>query len=589
MVHVSDYNSEKFFKKAAFINENLRSAKAEYLYISDGTEKVIEPKFTFYGYRYVKVEGIENLTVDDFEGVALYSDISFTGRLATGNEKVNRLIENTVWGLKGNFIDTPTDCPQRDERLGWTGDAQVFAGTACYLTDAYPFYRKYLWDMAREQKKYGGMVPIVIPSVGQTQTSSVWGDAACIIPWKLYEVYGDISILEEQFESMCSWVDYVENIDKNSGWGEHFHYGDWLALDAHGGPESTMGATDVDFIAYVYYMYSAQLCAKAAGVLGKTEKEEKYEKLALELRQQVEWEYFTPSGRCCIDTQTAQILALKFKLGSNEEKAAERLQKLLMDNHYKLNTGFTGTPLLAPILSENGMGSMSYRLLLNEEYPGWLYEVNLGATTIWERWNSLEPDGSISGTGMNSLNHYSYGSIVEWIYAYAAGLRQTDGCGFKNVYIKPEPDPALKELTCVYDSPAGTYRVKWRFPDKRHLETEVEIPFDCVATLVLPYLEENNVKMLGPGTYNYTYEISSSVFRKYSVDTTLGEILEQEAAKSVILSFVPQVQLLGEESNGFSLRVLMKMFAGMEGVPSGKAMEEALTVIDAALSQVGED
>ena len=258
-----------------FYNENLRSAKSEYYYVSDGKEKELVPHFTFYGYRYVKVEGIKDLKKEDFRGLALYSDIEEKGSLHTGHELVNRLIENVRWGLQGNFLDVPTDCPQRDERMGWTGDAQVFSPTATYLKDTYAFYAKYLYDMAREQSALGGKVPDVIPSAGLESTACVWGDAACIIPWNLYLFYGDKGILEDQFDSMRAWVDYVRTVDgSNHGWRYVFHYGDWLALDnPKGGAEEVMGATDEEFIANLYYAVIANLVSKAAGVLGKRREE----------------------------------------------------------------------------------------------------------------------------------------------------------------------------------------------------------------------------------------------------------------------------------------------------------------------------
>ena len=411
-----------------FYNENLRSAKSEYVYISDGEEHLLIPHFTYYGYRYAKVEGVSDLKKEDFKGLSLYSDVQQTGVIETGHELVNRLIQNVRWGLKSNFIDVPTDCPQRDERMGWTGDAQVFSPTATYLEDTYAFYAKYLYDMAKEQSVRDGKVPDVIPSAGVESTACVWGDAACIIPWNLYLFYGDQSILEDQFDSMRSWVDYIRKVDgDNHGWRYVFHYGDWLALDNPvQGAEQVMGGTDEEFIANLYYAVSALLVAKSAEVLGKETERVKYQKISEEQFDIVKKEYYSATGRCCIKTQTALLLTLKYHLSENEELTKAQLRKLYEDNDGKLKTGFVGTPLMCNVLTEHGMEDIAYGLLLNEEYPGWLSEVKLGATTVWERWNSLLDDGTISGIGMNSMNHYAYGSVLEWMFRHAAGINTTD-------------------------------------------------------------------------------------------------------------------------------------------------------------------
>ena len=294
-------------QNGCFYNENLRSAKAAYTYISDGTEKIVIPTFTFYGYRYVKVEGLPDLSTEDFTALVLYSDLPQTGKMVTGHDKVNQLIRNVEWGQKGNFLDVPTDCPQRDERLGWTGDAQVFSATACYLRQCYPFYRKYLHDMTTEQQTLGGMVPDIVPSLEKAYqaTACVWGDACTIIPWNLYQMYGDLTILEEQFDSMVAWVDYITSLDGDDhGWSRHFHYGDWLALDhPDNRPDQCLGGTDEAYISQLYYRNSARIVADSAALLGKAAEAEKYGNLADQLTEYLVREFFAPSGRCCVDTQ----------------------------------------------------------------------------------------------------------------------------------------------------------------------------------------------------------------------------------------------------------------------------------------------
>ena len=525
-----------------FYNENLRTAKSEYFYTCDGSEQIIRPHFTYYGYRYVKIQGVSDLKKEDFLGMALYSDMEWTGELATGHSGVNRLVKNVRWGMKSNFLDVPTDCPQRDERMGWTGDAQVFSPTAMYLADTYSFYRKYLYDMAKEQIPLNGKVPDVVPSSGVESTACVWGDACCIIPWNLYLFHGDKSILEDQFESMKSWVENIRRVDgDNHGWREVYHYGDWLALDnPQGGDEQVLGATDEEFIANLYYAVSADIVAKTASVLGFPEDERRYHTLSEEQFAIVKNDYYSNTGRCCIKTQTALLLTLKYHLSSDEELTIKMLKKLFADSGYQLKTGFVGTPLMNHVLSDYGMDDIAFHLLLNEEYPGWLYEVNLGATTIWERWNSLLADGTISGIGMNSMNHYSYGSILEWLFRHVAGINNNEAVpGFRQVQFVPSLNWELRSMSASYDSPAGKYACSWELTDKEHVTIQVSVPFGCTATLRLPLAPpeltvdsdnpilhemQNGVCHLAPGDYRISYRLSSSLQKKYSIDSTVHEL-----------------------------------------------------------------
>ncbi len=518
----------EILQEGNFYHANLRTAKSEYIYISNGDETIIKPHFTFYGYRYVKVQGVSNLRKEDFKGLALYSSLKAVGSITTGHALVNRLIENVRWGLQSNFVDVPTDCPQRDERMGWTGDAQVFSPTAMYLKDAYAFYAKYLYDMAREQAVLDGKVPDVVPSCGVESTACVWGDAACIIPWNLYVFYGDKSILEDQFTGMKAWVDYIRRVDGNNhGWRYVFHYGDWLALDHPvGGAEQVMGGTDEEFIANLYYAVSAGLVAKAAKVLGLQREEEEYRRLSEEQLAEVKREYYSATGRCCIKTQTALLLTLKYGLSENVELTKQQLRKLLEDNGGRLKTGFVGTPLICNILTDNGMEDLAYGLLLNEEYPGWLYEVKLGATTVWERWNSLLEDGTISGISMNSMNHYAYGAVLEWMFRHVAGINVVEEApGGNMVRMEPLLHPGLGHVEASYDAPAGKYQVRWELSDAEHVKISVTIPFGCRALLKLPlapeeiyqdsanpmFLDvENGVCRLQAGRYQVQYRLTHS-------------------------------------------------------------------------------
>ena len=551
--------ASEILQKGNFYRDNLRSAKAEYVYISDGEEHVLRPMFTFYGYRYMKIEGVHDLKPEDFEGIALYSDNAMTAELETGNAKINRLIRNAEWGMKGNFVDVPTDCPQRDERMGWTGDAQVFSATALYFSDAYAFYRKYMYDMAREQADNDGMVPMVVPSFDLTFNNpaggcaAVWGDATTIIPWNMYMFTGDPSILQEHYDAMKGWVEYIRKIDGDDhGWRKHFHFGDWLALDGADAPDAVIGGTEEGFIADVYYRRSALITAEAAEILGFTQDAEEYRALADHIRDELLEEYYTPSGRCAVMTQTGQILSVQNDLGKKEKHAAV-LVKLLENNNRKLKTGFVGTPLLADALTKIGRDDLAYALLFNEEYPGWLYEVNLGATTIWERWNSVGADGLISSTGMNSLNHYSYGAIVQWIFERCAGLKPLEP-GFASAQIAPVPHVKLGSIHMAYRSAAGEWKINWQLQGRKTLCLQISVPFGAQAQVVLPDWDgrteagnplfedvRDGICHVGSGTYVFTYEMTHAPLGLLSVDSTCGELLKKPGVLEMLLEKMPSV------------------------------------------------
>ena len=494
-----------------FYRENLRTAKAEHVYTSDGKTRHVRPHFTFYGFRYVKVEGMneDQIREANFTAWAIYSDLDQTGTIETSNEKVNRLIANAVWSQKGNFLDVPTDCPQRDERMGWTGDAQVFASTASFNMDTAAFYRKYLRDMLLEQRDNGGSVPFVVPdvlqarlrSLGQTLTeittaaghgSCAWGDAATVIPWVLYQYYGDRKLLEETYENMRAWTDYIHEQDVtrcNSShlWSCGFHFADWLALD-NPDKDSRLGGTESTYVATAYYYWSASLTAKAASVLGKTEEAKTYSELASQIKAAFCAEYYTSTGKLAVPTQTAHVMALQFGLVPEQfrTRTISDLKERLDARQIHLDTGFVGTSMLCDVLSENGLGGYAYTLLLNEDFPSWLYEVNMGATTIWERWNSVLPDGSVSDTGMNSMNHYSYGAVLGWMYRTMAGVKLREGgWGWKKAVIAPVTDERFAFVTCGFDSASGRYESSWK-RDGEKICYQVKVPFDAEAVFVVP-------------------------------------------------------------------------------------------------------
>lgn len=521
-----------------FYRDNLRTAKAEYVYISDGRPHVLYPHFTFYGYRYVKAEGLSDPEKAEFRGIALYSEIPERGCIRTGNALVNKLVSNTIWGMKSNYIDVPTDCPQRDERMGWTGDAQVFSETAMYLCDPSAFFTKYLYDMKEEQEKNDGLVPFTVPSFGIRQGACAWGDAATVIPMNMYLYNGDKEILRRQFGSMKAWVEYIRRVDgSDHGWRKMFHFGDWLALDGPQGDEAVKGATDDAFVADIYYLISTENVCKAAEVLGMQEETEEYRKLAEKIRAGILKEFYTPAGRCAVMTQTGQVLTWKEKLG-DPGRTQDLLVRLLNDNGGRLATGFVGTPLLCDTLSEMGRTDLAYDLLLNEEYPGWLYEVLMGATTIWERWNSIDPEGHITGIGMNSLNHYSYGAVVKWIWAWCAGITAIEP-GFRKALIRPVTDYRLGYLDAVYPSASGTYEVHWKVLDTWNLQVKIVIPAGCSAEVILPQAADDSLsgcdmKNMKPGTYEFSYRTQEPLKRLITLKTKVMNALKNEKIREYL-------------------------------------------------------
>lgn len=490
-----------------FYRDNLRTAKQEFTYISSGRPADVRPHFTFYGFRFVKVTGVDQVNLKDFTGHVIHSDLSVTGKIETSNPKVNQLFQNAFWGQIGNFLDTPTDCPQRDERMGWTGDAHVFAPTASFNMYTPAFFEKYLYDMVLEQRELNGSVPHVVPDVlGQIDVvthkspdyrqttcngSCAWGDAAVGIPWTLYEFFGDTEQLSRHYENMKRWIDWIHLQDETRCEGKRlwtcgFHFADWLALD-NPISGSSFGGTDPYYIASVYYYVSAAITAKAAKILGKEDDHAYYSRLAQEVREAFQKEFFTSTGRIAQPTQTAMIMALSMDLVPEEHRARlkEDLLNRIKIRDMHLDTGFVGTYYICRTLTESGLSDIAYTLLLNEDYPSWLYEINMGATTIWERWNSVLPNGLVSDTGMNSMNHYAYGSVVEWMFRCMCGLNPVvEAPGFKRARIAPHTDSRFDWVRAEYDSASGLYRCGWKHTDQGDVY-EITVPFDCEADFVL--------------------------------------------------------------------------------------------------------
>ena len=506
----------EILQEDCFYNDNLRSAKAEYFYTSNGKPAEVRPFFTFYGFRFVKVEGIADVDPACFTACVLHSDLGTTGCVETSDPRVNRLFLNAMWGQRGNFLDVPTDCPQRDERMGWTGDAQVFCPTATFNMDTAPFYRKYLHDMLLEQLGlYHGSVPHVVPMMiddprREQHGSCAWADAAAVIPWQQYLFYGDKSLLAEEYENMRAWADFLAREEQAIGEPLRtagFHFADWLALD---NPDETscFGGTDPYYVASAYYFGSIDKTARAARALGRTEEAGRYAAWAERIREAFRAKYLLPDGDNVCKTQTSYVLALAFDLTPEAERAGavRLLQEKLRENNMHLTTGFCGTPCLCPVLSENGANADAYHLLLNDDYPSWLYEVGMGATTVWERWNSVLPDGSISGTGMNSLNHYAYGSIVEWMYRYMCGINPVENApGFRRAVLRPMPDKSLSFAHASFRSPVGVYESGWEYEDEgKAIRYSFTVPFGAEAELLLP--GDSEPTLLTAGSYTFRRE-----------------------------------------------------------------------------------
>ncbi len=452
--------AEVLDKEGNFYTENYRTAKCMYRYICRDGEQTYKTKLSFYGFRYLRINefpgGVEKAGLDNFTAVVVHSDLKRTGRLSCSDPLLNRLFSNIVWGQKGNFLDVPTDCPQRNERCGWTGDAQVFVKTACLNFDVERFFAKWLADLAADQKE-NGYVGHVIPDILDGDTgeyaSSAWGDAAVVCPWEVYLAYGNPEILEAQYESMCGWISYITTTTTTPYlWTGGQHYGDWLGLDAPSG--SRQGSSRESLIASAYYAYSTGLVIKAGKALGKNteEYENLYENIVRAFRREYP-EYLT---------QTEYAVAVHFGLAEDLQAAADRLAEMVRADGTQLRTGFVGTPYLLHALSAYGHSELAYSLLLRREYPSWLYSVTKGATTIWEHWDGIMEDGGFWSASMNSFNHYAYGAVADWVYGTAAGIRPVEEApGYSKVKIAPVPDERLDWLEAALDTRHGEIRSRW--------------------------------------------------------------------------------------------------------------------------------
>jgi alpha-L-rhamnosidase len=491
-------HAEVLDKHGNFYTENLRAAKAQAKYILRGEgEEFFEPHFTFFGFRYIKIEGWPGeIKPENFTAVALYSDMQPTGNFSCSNSLINQLQHNIQWGQKGNFLDVPTDCPQRDERLGWTGDAQVFSRTASFNMNVNNFFAKWLKDVAADQQA-DGSVPFVIPNVLGPRAGGAtgWADVCTIIPWNVYLAYGDKKILEQQYNSMRAWVEYMRSKSKDDLWNTGFHFGDWLFYRPFDDNDGRSAVTDKYLIAQCFYAYSTQLLINAANVLGKKDDAATYSALLQKIKEAFLKEYVTANGRLVSGTQTAYVLALNFDMLPESQRAetAQRLADNVKSYGNHLTTGFLGTPYLCHVLTRFGYDSIAYKLLLQKTYPSWLYPVKMGATTIWERWDGIKPDSSFETPTMNSFNHYSYGAIGDWMYRVVAGIdTYADAPGYKHIKIQPHLSDSLTYANADLKTYYGTVSSHWK-RDKGNLYLDIEIPVNTKATVYIPAVATERV------------------------------------------------------------------------------------------------
>ena len=531
-------HAEVLDKGGNFYTENLRAAHATDTFIlKGGREEIFEPRFTFHGFRYIKVEGYPGeIQPENFTAVALYSDMKPTGSFNSSHALINQLQHNIQWGQKGNFLDVPTDCPQRDERLGWTGDAQVFSRTAAFNMGVHNFFAKWLKDVAADQQP-NGSVPFVVPNVlGKDAVASAgWADAATIIPWDVYLAYGDKRMLQDQYESMKAWVEYMRKKSKNDLWNTGFHFGDWLSYMQDNDLMGRSAITDKYLIAQCFYAHSTQLLINAARVLNRQEDVAAYTALLQKIKDAFVKEYVTSNGRLVSGTQTAYVLALNFDMlpEAIRLQAVDRLVENIKNYNNHLSTGFLGTPYLCHVLSRFGKTDVAYQLLMQESFPSWLYPVKMGATTIWERWNGIRPDSSFEPASMNSFNHYAYGAIGDWMYRVVAGLDiDSSHPGYKHIIIKPQPGGGLTSAAATLQTYYGTVSSGWKLENGKLL-LNVEVPANTTATVYMPAenltsVTENGkpltaVKSIQPAGTEGGYILLKLGSGKYQLAANVGE------------------------------------------------------------------
>ncbi|MEO1258092.1 MAG: family 78 glycoside hydrolase catalytic domain [Bacteroidota bacterium] len=491
-------HSEVLDKNGNFYRDNIRYARQQNTYILKGGEtEVFEPHFTWQGFRYIRVDEFPGeIKKENFTAVALHSDIRPAGEFLTSDSLINQLQSNIRWGQKGNFLDVPLDCPQRDERLGWTGDAQAFSRTAMFNYDVHNFFAKWLRDLEADQQP-SGSVPYVIPQVMRKKDagSAGWADAATIVPWNLFLAYGDTLVLTQQYKSMKKWVDFMLSKSNNYLWNTGFHFGDWQSFRVDDDEHGRSAFTDKYFISQCFMAYSTQLLVNAAGVLGNTQDVKQYSHLLQQIKEAFLNEYITPNGATISNTQTSYVLALQFDMlpEALRQTAADRLVKNIRAYNNHLTTGFLGTPYLCHVLTRFGYPEVAFELLAQKTYPSWLYPITMGATTMWERWNGIKPDSTFVSPRANSFNHYAYGAIGDWMYRAVAGIDQeADTPAYKRSIIKPYINSNFKHVSASLQTVYGKLASSWKIANGR-LSLDVVIPANTSAYVYIPTESKGDV------------------------------------------------------------------------------------------------
>ena len=471
---------------------NLRSAHATDTYVCRGGGKVetFEPHFTFHGFRYVEVTGYPGAPgMDAITGCVIGSDTPPAGTFTCSQPMVNQLVSNIVWGQRGNFVSVPTDCPQRDERLGWMGDAQIFVRTATYNRDVASFYENWMYSVEDGQSSTGGFSDVSPRIVDLNDGAPAWGDAGVIVPWTVYQAYGDTGILQQHWGAMNRWMNYITSVNPNGLWLQRRNndFGDWLSIAAD---------TPKEVLATAYYAYDAQLMAQMARALGHTQEAAQYDALFAHIKNAFNAAYVSPDGRIKGDTQTVYVLALRFDLLPDTLRplAAQHLVDNIASKNNHLSTGFVGVGYLCPVLTQTGHNDIAYKLLLNDTFPSWGYSIKQGATTIWERWDGYTKEKGFQDPGMNSFNHYSLGSVGQWLYQYVAGIdTDPNQPGYKHILLHPHPGPGLTQASTSYDSIRGPIVSDWK-TDNAQFVWDVTIPANTTATAWIPTQSADGVR-----------------------------------------------------------------------------------------------
>ena len=553
--------------------ETLRSARATDTYIGDGNGPATwEPRFTFHGFRYAEITGWPGaITADAVRAIVVHTDMRRTGWLTTSSPLLNRLHDNVVWSMRGNFVGVPTDCPQRDERLGWTGDINAFAPTAAFLHDVRGVLGSWLADLAAEHTAKG-FVPWVVPDVLSTPSAptALWSDVAVSLPWTLYREYGDAAILERSYPSAARFVrDVAGRLNDHGVWASGYQFGDWLDPDA---PDDNPagGKTDRYLVATAYFAKVAREMSSTAAELGRSDDEREFRALAARVKEAFQHEFVTPAGRLTNETATAYALAIVFDLLTAEQRAhaGGRLADVVARSGYTISTGFAGTPLVTDALSSTGHVQEAYLLLMQEQCPSFLYPVTMGATTIWERWDSVRPDGTINPSGMTSLNHYALGAVADWMHRTIGGLTATEP-GYRRMRIEPQPGGGLTHATLRHHTVHGQVEVSWNV-EGGHGKVSVSVPPGARAEVVLPLHADGLVEEVEAGTHTWSYELDATrtAPRDYSMDTSLADLGKDPSVwaplAAVFATYLPGIPIdpTSPEASGMSLNTMLAYIPG---------------------------